>query len=142
VRRQHGFSLLEAIVAIALVGIVGAVLFTWAASTQSTLARVSDQNARQEAVLNAIKFMRTVNPMLRAEGRQPIGSYQVRWRAQPLTPEADNVDYPAGVGLYRVALYRTEVVLDRDDAPGWERFEIKQVGFRRVRESTSMLPQR
>lgn len=101
---------------------------------------MQEASARQDATLNALEFMRTVNPMQRPEGVQPLGAYQLRWRAQPLEPERDNVGYPAGAGLYRVALYRTEVVLERDDAPQWHRFEVKQVGYKRVRDANFLLP--
>jgi general secretion pathway protein I len=131
---QAGFSLLEAIVALAVVGILGTVLFTWAASIQRTLGRIQGESARQEATLNALEFMKTVNPMERPEGVQQLGRYQVRWRAAELAGPTDAVEYPTGIGPYRVALYRIEVMLDLDDQPGWQRFEVKQVGYRRVRE--------
>lgn len=129
--RQAGFSLLEAIVALTIVGLVGTALFTWAASTQSSLSRVREQVAQQDATVNAIEYLKTVNPMLRPEGVQQLGPYELRWRAQPLTPVTDAVDYPAGRGAFKVALYRLEVTIDRDDRPQWHRFEVMQVGYRR-----------
>ena len=129
--RQAGFSLLEAIVALTIVGIVGTVLFSWAASTQSTLSRVREQVAQQDATINALEFLKTVNPMERPEGTQQLGPYQLRWRAEAVTPVADGLDYPAGKGAFKVALYRTEVVIDRDDKAQWHRFQITQVGHRR-----------
>ncbi|HXF45984.1 MAG TPA: type II secretion system protein [Burkholderiaceae bacterium] len=131
---QAGFSLLEAIVALAVVGILGTALFTWAASIQRTLGRIQDETARQEATLNALEFMKTVNPMERPEGVQQLGRYQLRWRAAELAGPTDAVEYPTGIGPYRVALYRILITLDLDDQPGWQQFEVKQVGYRRVRE--------
>jgi general secretion pathway protein I len=135
---QAGFSLLEAIVALAVVGILGTVLFTWAASIQRMLGSIQEQTARQEATLNALEFMQTVNPMQRPQGVQQLGRYQVRWRAAELAGPSDAVDYPTGIGPYRVALYRTQVTLDLDDRPGWQQFEVKQVGYQRVRELTPL----
>ena len=136
---QAGFSLLEAIVALAVVGILGTVLFTWAASMQRTLASIQDRTAREEAVLNALEFLKTVNPMERGEGTQQLGRYQIRWRAREIAAPSDAVDYPTGTGPYRVALYSTRVTVDLDDRPDWHQFDVKQVGYRRVR-ALSPLP--
>lgn len=133
-RLQAGVSLLESIVALAVVGIVGTVLFTWAVSMQRSLASVQEQTARREAVLNALEFLKTINPMERTEGSQQLGRYQIRWRASEAAPPTDAVEYPTGIGPYRVALYRTHVIVDLDDRPAWHQFDVKQVGYRRVRE--------
>jgi prepilin-type N-terminal cleavage/methylation domain-containing protein len=133
-RPQAGFSLLEAVVSLAIVAILGTVLFDWAASMQQSLGRIQDQATRQEATLNALEFLRTVNPTERPEGTQQLGRYQVRWEAKEIEGPTDAVEYPTGTGPYRVALYRTQVTLDLDDRPGWHQFGVKQVGYRRVRD--------
>jgi general secretion pathway protein I len=122
------------VVSLTIVAVLGTVLFSWAASMQQSLGRIQDQAARQEATLNALEFLRTVNPMERPEGEQQLGRYQVRWQAKEIEGPADAVEYPTGKGPYRVALYRTQVTLNLDDRAGWHQFDIKQVGFRRERD--------
>lgn len=131
--RQRGFSLLEAIVALAVVGTVGTALFAWAANLQQTVVRVREDAARQEATLNAVEFLKGVNPMERPEGQHDLGAYRVAWRATLAAPEADGLDYPTGQGEYRVGLYQMDVQLGRDGEAQWHRFQYKQVGYKRVR---------
>ncbi|MFO0204660.1 MAG: type II secretion system protein J, partial [Betaproteobacteria bacterium] len=72
---QRGFTLLEAIVALAIVGVVGTALFAWATSVQQAQRSVRDQALRQEATVNAVEFLKAVNPMSQPKGAQELGSY-------------------------------------------------------------------
>lgn len=132
-RAARGFTLLEAIVALAILGVVGTALFAWAASVQQAQRAVRDQALRQEVTVNAVEFLKSVNPMSQPRGAQELGSYTIRWAAEAVTPEGDAVDYPVGQGPYRVALYRVDIAVDRAGVADWHRFSIRQVGFRRAR---------
>jgi general secretion pathway protein I len=133
-RKQRGFTLLEAIVALVLIGSAGMALFSWLNNTLISLSRIRDANAIAEAKLNVLEFMNTVNPMLKPEGEVPLGTYKARWKAEATTAIQDNVGYPRGIGLYQLALYRTSVKVARDDGVPWFEFDLKQVGYKKVRE--------
>lgn len=133
-RKQRGFTLLEAIVALVLIGSAGMALFGWLNNTLISLSRIRDANAIAEAKLNVLEFMNTVNPMLKPEGEVGLGIYKARWKAEATTAIQDNVGYPRGVGLYQLALYRTSIKVTRDDGAPWFEFDLKQVGYKRVRE--------
>ena len=133
-RGQRGFTLLEAIVALVLIGTMGMALFGWINNTLLSLHRVQDAGAIAEAKLNALEFMATLNPMLRPAGQVSLGAYQVRWQAKPATAIQDNAGYPQGVGLFQLALYTTTVKVERADGEAWFEFALKQVGFKKARE--------
>jgi len=131
---QRGFTLLEAIVALVLIGTMGMALFGWINNTLLSLHRIQDANAVAGAKLNTLEYMETVNPMLKPEGQAALGTYRVRWQAKALTAIQDNASYPQGIGLYQLALYHTAIAVERDDGSPWFEFELKQVGYKKVRE--------
>lgn len=133
-RRQRGFTLLEAIVALVLIGGMGMALFGWINNTLLSLHRIQDANAVATAKLNVLEYMQTVNPMLRADGEADLGACKLRWKAKAVTALQDNAGYPRGIGLYQVALYATEVTVERADGSAWFEFALKQVGYKKVRE--------
>lgn len=130
--RQRGFTLLEAIVALVLIGGVGLAVFGWLNQSLTTLARIEDANARSAAQENVLQFLEAVNPMSTPEGRFSFGDYTARWKAEPLTPTVDGAGV-AGESLYALALYSTKVVVERGGAPDWISFEVRQVGYKQVR---------
>ena len=132
--RQHGFTLLEAIVALAIMAGVGAALFSWINTSLIGLQRVEDANRRQAAMVNALQYLDSVNPMLRPDGSADLGGYRIRWKAEVLAPERDGVDYPVGLSLYRLALYRTRVEVVNADDKAWFDFSVEQVGYRQARK--------
>jgi general secretion pathway protein I len=134
-RSQRGFTLLEAIVALALIGTMGMALFGWINNTLLSLHRIQDANAIAEAKLNVLEFMHTVNPMLRPDGQATLGVYRLRWQAKATTAMQDNSAYPQGVGLYQLALYNTEIKVERADGAAWFEFALKQVGYKMVRQA-------
>ncbi|MFM7460600.1 MAG: type II secretion system protein J [Burkholderiales bacterium] len=124
-----GFTLLEAIVALVLLSTAGLVLFSWINASFDGLARIEQSNARAAAELNAMEFMKTVNPMQQPEGQTQLGDVQVKWRAKPITELVANRTDNRDPGPFTVALYETEVSLD--GRPNMQPYTIKlrQMGY-------------
>jgi general secretion pathway protein I len=135
-RASTGFTLLEAIVALAILASLGATLFAWVNSNIMALSRVKDVNARSDAQVNIVEFMGGVNPMERPQGVADFGPYRINWAAARQTDPQDNAGYPAGAGLYQVALYATRIRVLRADETEWFEFTLRQVGFRKARQMT------
>lgn len=131
---QKGFTLIEAIVALVLLSTTGMALFSWINANMITLVRIQEINAENEATVNAVEYMNSINPMATPEGTTPVGSYQLRWKAQETTPPRDGAGYPYGTSLYQIAMYETQVTLEKPDGRPWVNFTIGQVGFKKVRD--------
>lgn len=132
--RQRGFTLLEAIVAMVLISGAGAALFAWINTSLISLHRIQETNIRVEATRNVLEFMNSVNPMQAPEGGSDLGTYRLRWRSEVIRPPQDGSSYPQGVSLYQLALYRTQVVVEKMDGERWFDLTLKQVGYKKVRE--------
>ena len=131
--RAGGFSLLEALVAMVILASSGWALLDWVNASIGSLRRVEDANARSEMSRNILEYMEGVNPSLRPQGQVDLGAAKVQWTARPIAGPTDNIDYPRGQGLYEMALYRTTVKAYRGQEL-WLELELKQVGYRRVRQ--------
>jgi len=130
---NHGFTLLEAMVAMILIATVGMASFDWINSSLQSLTRVEGHRLRQEAVRNALAFMETVNPMENPAGETRMGPYAVRWNARLTEPAKDGVGHPFGVSLYRLGLYDTHVEIRADNKLMTD-FDLRQVGYHQERE--------
>jgi general secretion pathway protein I len=130
---QAGFTLLEAIVALVLIGSAGMALFGWINSNIMALARIHDVNARAEATVNILEYMDRVNPMLAPEGGAPLGAYSIRWRSAPISKITDGANYPRGISLYQMALYSTAVSVNSAAGQAWFDLKLQQVGYKKVR---------
>lgn len=128
-KRQAGFALLEAIVALTLLAGTGMALFAW--TQQNTQAasrlRVHEQEAR---LLNSAQLLvQLVNPMVKPDGDMDAGDLRIQWRAELLEPERRNQPFGVGAqGPFRMGLYRLDVQA-RDLKQNVEvRFQQWQVG--------------
>jgi general secretion pathway protein I len=127
----RGFTLLEAVVALVLLSTAGLVLFSWINASFDGLQRIEQSNARAAAELNAMEFMKTVNPMQQPEGQIQLGEVQVKWRARPITELVANRNDSREPGPFTVALYETEVSID--GRPNMQPYTItlRQMGYLR-----------
>lgn len=130
---QRGFSLLEAIVALALLASVGMALLSWLNGSLISLRRVQEVAAVQAAARDALAYLDTINPMLTPQGETELGEWRLRWQAREVEPVREGAGYPGGIGLFDVGLYDTRVWLERDGRT-IEEFVLRQVGYRKVRE--------
>jgi general secretion pathway protein I len=134
--RQSGFTLLEAIVAMVLIGTAGLALFSWINGSMISLTRVQETNARSDATINVLEYMHRVNPMLSPEGRATFGEYSIQWRARPISPIAEGVDQSRGLSLYQMGLFSTLISVTSDAGGLWFELRLQQVGYKKVRSGT------
>jgi len=131
--RQRGFTLLEALVALAIIGAVLAPLYAMHNTTLRSLFRVSAVNERALIQRNALALVSGINPMIRPEGQERLGEFTVSWTSQPLTEPVLTASMMAGNGGFQVALYTMDVRIARGADPDWHRFTLCQLGQMRAR---------
>jgi general secretion pathway protein I len=130
--RSVGFTLLEAIVAVVLLSTAGLVLFSWINASFDSLNRIELSNARAAAELNAMEFMKTVNPMEQPTGRAKLGEIQMSWRATPVGDPVQNRTDTREPGPFLVAMYQVEVSLDGRPRMEPYTIQLRQMGYRRT----------
>lgn len=131
-RYSRGFTLLEAIVALVLLTTAGLALFSWMNASFDGLNRIEQSNARAAAELNALEFMKTVNPMERPDGQIKLGQVDLKWRARQLVQPVQNRADTREPGPFSVVMYEVELTLE--DRPKIEPYTIvlRQMGYRRL----------
>ena len=132
-RPPRGFSLLEAIVALAILASAGLALFAAMSQSVQMVARAENARLADSAVRNAVAWMETVNPMQTPQGEQRLGEVTLRWSAQLVEPERDAMTGYLQAGLYQVGLYRVRLELVREGRT-IAQAELHRVGYRQVRE--------
>jgi general secretion pathway protein I len=131
---QAGFSLLEAIIAIAI--LAGALIPIYAAISTSLQGaqRLGDINLGSEIGLNALEALDVVNPMATPEGEIDFGLYRMKWLAKPLAPAIDQAGYPRGIGLYQIGFFEMSVDLIGRDGTIINAFQVRKVGWKLIRQ--------
>lgn len=130
-KHWRGFSLLEAIVALALLTTAGLALFAWINASFDSLNRIEENNRRAAAEMNALEYLKTINPMQAPTGTVQLGDTAMRWQARALTAPRPNVPDGEGPGPFLVALYEVDVNLE-GSAIGRHTFRVQQLGYERT----------
>lgn len=128
----RGFSLLEAVVALAILAAAG--LAAFAALTQSVQMVGRAERAREAdlSLRNAVAWIELVNPMEQPKGQQAMGEFELRWTSRPLEPVRDATTAALTQGLHEVGLYRMQLELWRNGALEREAV-LQRIGHRQVR---------
>ena len=132
-----GFTLLEAVVALAIFSMMATALLSWMNASTETAMRLDRRAALDGAKQNVIEYMQSVNPMARPTGEEDFGSYRIEWKSTRTTDEVDQHNFPAGMGLYVVALYKVDIKARSTSDPDWFQLSMKMIGQRRVREAAT-----
>lgn len=133
---QQGFTLLEAIVALAVFAAAALPLYTLFSQSVDGLFRAATANREREATLSALSFLSVINPMERPTGDAEVGGFRLKWQSQELNPPLDGIGYPRGQSLFQVGWYEIRAEAFLDDKK-WFSLAVRQVGYRKVR---SFLP--
>jgi general secretion pathway protein I len=135
--RQHGFSLLEAIVALAIIALALVPLLGFVAQSLDAVYRAGDAQLRATVLTNAVDALRGVNPMLEPQGEIDLGGPRLRWAARAIVQPMPNSSQPTGFGAFNVALYDIDAQVLRGDGSPWFAFDLRLAGYRRTAPFTN-----
>lgn len=134
-RRQSGFGLLEALVALVLLSSIGFTLLAWVQQNLDSLQHLRGFYTQQEARRSLAEWVYTLNPMEAPTGEVTLGTLRLSWKATQRDDKVSAMGYPTGMGLHDVALYEVEVsVFRQTESSPWFVERTVCVGFRKVRE--------
>jgi len=130
----RGFSLLEAVVALAILAGVGVAIFDWVNASWITLTRVRGVSQEEASIRAAMGFLEGINPTAQPKGDVAVGPYRIRWEAVAVEPSRPALTLAKVPGNHEVTLYSVdaEVSLSAGTAAPVH-FRFRQAGFRQVR---------
>lgn len=132
IERSAGFSLLEAVVALAILAAAGMALFASISQSIQMLARAETARAQDAALRDALAVIEQVNPMDAPRGEESLGPYALRWESRLVEPELDGATGYLQPGLHRLGLYEVRIELVQGGSPVREAI-VRRTGFRQVR---------
>jgi general secretion pathway protein I len=132
-RSAAGFTLLEAIVALAILAAGTMALFAALNGAVRSIGRAEEAARLDTATENAIALLETINPMERPEGEERLGDMAVQWRAKAVEPPGPGLTDYLQPGLFDVGLYDVEVVLVLDGRVE-RRFAMRRAGWVQARQ--------
>lgn len=129
-RHERGFSTLEVIAAVAIIGIALVPIAALQAQLTRSQARLEEANADSTAVQNAMALLREVNPMLTPSGERRFSDGVIlTWTSTPASPVRPSSNSPG----FAVQLYRVSANVRRPAAPVTT-LQVDLIGWRAVAE--------
>jgi general secretion pathway protein I len=133
----RGFTLLEAIVALAILAAGGMALFAALNGALRSVERIEEAARLDAATRNALAVIELLNPMEQPSGEEVLAGHRMRWTSVPVVPASDSLTDYLQPGHYEVGLFRLEVEIERHGRIE-QRFEVRKAGWRQVRYPEAM----
>ena len=128
--QKAGFSIIEVLVAVALIGVALLPLVVIQSQVAQSHARYQADYRRATLQKNALEILREMNPSKSPEGRFAMDdAHTLTWTSSQITEVTRSTDYPIGDGYYDVALYRVEVVIVSSEGQDKLSFSTEKVGW-------------
>lgn len=129
--RTHGFTLLEAIVALVIFSMGSIALYSWLGVNIKTLLRVQALRESVAMSTSALESIRGMNPMATPRGRRQVGDLVVEWEAKPVEPVRNAVTQVGLPTIFQVGLFLVDVRVLRGTTEV-DHFQVRQVGYDQV----------
>lgn len=129
---QHGFSLLEAIVALTIMATSLLALYAWLSTSTFALNRARASALSLQDARSAMAAIETVNPMAEPDGNRKLPPLEVRWKAHPLTDRRFGMSMSGSATQFDLRLYELDVEILRDNRTVRE-FSVRKTGWEAAR---------
>jgi general secretion pathway protein I len=129
IRGAAGFTLIETIVALVLLSSALVVFYDFLSIQLNGAGRVAAAAQAYDRHMNALELATALNPMVMPQGSFDLGAYRIRWTSLRLGEVRQSTQFPAGPGIFAVALYRmTFIFAGGGDVPP---ISVTRLGYRR-----------
>lgn len=133
-RRQAGFSLLEAIVALTIFSICAMAMYAWMSVNQTALIRVQAHDAAVRDGRAALAALELVNPMAEPEGSRELpGGLEIQWSSDEIAPRTPGKGAAGNMLAFDLALYEMKVSASRHGRVVAD-FRVRRAGWETVRK--------
>ncbi len=127
-----GFTLLEAIVALAVLALALVPMVAFVSQSANELLRAGESNERSFVMQSALALMEPINPMAEAQGSLPLDrNITLSWESAVLVEPNPGINIGAGLPAYRLGFYKVHVTLSRGPEP-WFDFDMRKVGYEKT----------
>ncbi|MFL2770093.1 MAG: prepilin-type N-terminal cleavage/methylation domain-containing protein [Rhodospirillaceae bacterium] len=128
---MKGFTLLEAIIAIAILGITMMPIMNLLGQSVAQLTFAGQANNRAVATESALAVLDSINPSLTPTGKIQITDTLITWDSEILVEPNEIPQMRAGLAGYSVGFYKVTVSVIKEEEP-WFTFELRKVGYNRI----------
>lgn len=112
--RAGGFSLLEALIALTILGSSAVALLAWVQQSRDTLRRVETVRDEAQLQLDAQAWLEALNPAKQRQGSVELDGLAISWTSEPAAAERDENDFNGNLQPYwRIGLYQLRVKAQR-----------------------------
>ncbi len=130
-RTRPGFSIMETLVAVALLAIAVLPLYAFQQTLANTATRLQNASALLDAQESALAILQTIDPIAQPEGEMDLGEWRLTWQSQELVSESPADGY-LGSSIWGVALYEIDASLERGETR--RDFSLRRVAWIQVRD--------
>ncbi len=124
IRTRPGFSVMETLVAVALLAIAILPLYAFQQTLADTAARLQTASALLDAQESALAVLQTIDPIAEPQGEMDLGEWRLSWESRELVSEQPADGY-LGSSIWGVGLYEINATLERGETR-------QEMSFRRV----------
>ena len=129
-----GFSLLEAIVALAIFSAGSMALYGLFNSNLVGLGKAAEVSRREPAVLAAVEHLASINIREEPTGQLAIGEFDIAWSSSLVEPVRQGQSVAGFLGNFEIGLYDVDIELTRNGEPDMT-YRVRLAGHRQVRQS-------
>ncbi len=129
---NKGFSLLEAIVALAVMSGFGMALFAFFNTSLISVEKVQKAYQNDAVVRNIVSVVDAIDPTTRASGNIKLGQSHISWESELVEPARPNNIWLGGKGLYTVGLYRVVVTVEQGSNGSLKTYELMKAGYQQT----------
>ncbi|WP_439635702.1 type IV pilus modification PilV family protein [Oceanicaulis sp.] len=133
IRTRPGFSVMETLVAVALLAIAIIPLYAFQQTLANTAARLQTASDLLDAQESALAVLQTIDPIAQPTGEMDLGEWRLSWESRELASESPADGY-LGASIWGVGLYEVQATLERGETR--RDLTIRRVGWVQVYDPT------
>ncbi len=135
---MSGFTLLEAIVALTIVGLTLVPVMSFLVNATQQISVAADSNQRAAAQRTALAYIETMNPLTEPVGKADLSEkVSLRWVSTALAEPNSQARLGARLGAYRIGFFLVTVTVLRESVE-WFSFEVRKIGYQPL--ASPMMP--